>query len=91
MEYTYNRMQIEGVSPSSAIFVCSMKFLETPDKGQGAHCEIVKLGLEKETLVGNTVVDMYAKFGLIVEAEDVFQRLLTIDVISRHAMMTRLI
>ena len=68
-----------------------MKFLETPDKGQGAHCEIVKLGLERETLVGNTVVDMYAKFGLIVEAEDVFQRLLTRDVVSWNAMMTGLI
>ena len=57
-------MQIEGVSPSSAIFVCSMKFLETPDKGQGLHCQIVKLGL------GNILVDMYAKIGLSVEAED---------------------
>ena len=29
--------------------------------------------LEKETLIGNTVVtDMYAKFVLIVEVEDVF-------------------
>ena len=34
---------------------------------------------------------MYAKFGLIVEAEDVFRRLLTRDVVSWHAMMTWLI
>ena len=29
--------------------------------GQGVHCQIVKLGFGKETLVGNIVVDMYAK------------------------------
>ena len=65
------QMQTEGVSPSSATFVCSMKFLETLDKGQGAHCEIVKLGLGKQILVRNTVtISMYANFVLIVEAEN---------------------
>ena len=67
-----------------------MKFLETPDKGQGLHCQIVKLGLQKETLVKNTIVDNYAKLVFIVEAKDVFQRLQTIDVVSR-TMMIRLI
>ena len=30
--------------------------------GQGVHCQIVKLGFGKETLVGNIVVDMYVKY-----------------------------
>ena len=29
--------------------------------GQGVYCQIFKLGFGKETLVGNIVVDMYAK------------------------------
>ena len=47
-----------------------MKFLETPEKGQRVQCQIVKLGLEKESLIGNTIVHMYANFVLIVEAEE---------------------
>ena len=66
------QMQTEGVSPSSATFVCSMKFLETLDKGQEVHCQIAKLGLKKDNIVKNTVVYMYAKFVLIVEVEDAF-------------------
>ena len=37
---------------------------------QGIHCQIVKFGFGKETLVGNIVVDMYANFDLSVKAED---------------------
>ena len=81
MEYTSNKMQTECVSPSSATFVCNMQFLETLDKGQRVQFQIVNLGLKKETLIGNIVVDIYAKFVSIVEAEDVFQRLLTTDVV----------
>ena len=34
--------------------VCNMKFLETPDKGQRVHCQIVKLGL-KNSLLSETL------------------------------------
>ena len=84
-------MQTKGVSPSSSTFFCNMKFLETHDKGQRVHCQIVKLGHEKETLIGNIVVDMYARFVLIVEAEVVFQRVLATYVVSWNEMMTWLI
>ena len=86
-----NQMQTESVSLSSATFVRNMQFLETPDKGQRVQFQIVNLGLKKETLIGNIVVDIYAKFVSIVEAEDVFQRLLTTDVVSWNAMMIELI
>ena len=63
LQYMLNQMQTEGIFPSLATFVYNMKFLETPNKGQGVHCQIVKLRLQKETLVRNTVVDKkYAKF-----------------------------
>ena len=84
-------MQIEGVSPSSTTFGWNMKFLDALNKGQRVHCQIVKLGLEKKTLIINTLVDMFAKIVLIVEAEDVFQRLLTTYVVSWNAMMIELI
>ena len=85
-----NEMQTKGVFSSSATFACNMKFSETPDKGQRVHCQIVKLGHEKETLIGNIVVDMYARFVLIVEAEDVFQRVLATYVVSWNAIMIEL-
>jgi pentatricopeptide repeat protein len=91
VQHMLNQMQREGVCPNSATFVCSTKLLKNTDKGQGAHSEIVKLGLEKEALVGNTVVDMYAKFGLISEAQHVFEGLLTRDVVSWNAMMSGLV
>lgn len=56
--------------------------------GQEIHAELIKKGLEKVPLVCNASMDMYAKCGLIAEAQKVFDRLLDRDVISWNTLIS---
>ena len=57
---------------TSIFFLKICGSLESVQKGQKLHIEIVKKGLEKETFVANCLVDMYAKCGHFREAEELF-------------------
>ncbi|KAI5080160.1 hypothetical protein GOP47_0005639 [Adiantum capillus-veneris] len=84
-------MQQQGISPNSAIYVCSVKAcgnVGVTIKGQELHTAIVKQGFESESLVGNILVDMYANSGCLVEAQDVFDALFTREVIAWNALIS---
>lgn len=49
---------------------------------------IVKQGLEEDLFVANTLVDMYAKFGLLTHAQKVFDTLSVRDAISWNVLLT---
>ncbi|KAI5062622.1 hypothetical protein GOP47_0023161 [Adiantum capillus-veneris] len=84
-------MQCEGVFPNAITFVCSLKAcgsLKAADKGQEIHAEAERKGfLERDLAVGNTLVDMYAKCGVLDRAQEVFDKLLFRDVISWTALI----
>lgn len=46
-------------------------------------------GFERVTNIGNTLIDMYAKCGHLHAARKVFDRLLTLDVVTWSALITR--
>eukprot|EP00250_Pteridium_aquilinum_P021086 c25021_g7_i1 orf=1-315(-) len=60
----FQQMQLEGVSPNSVTFVCSLKachMMGDIDKGREIQAEIARVGLlERNLVVGNALVDMYA-------------------------------
>ncbi|KAH7299718.1 hypothetical protein KP509_24G025900 [Ceratopteris richardii] len=90
LEY-FEEMQLEGVFPNAATYACSLKAcgsLETIEKGFHIHVEIARRGLESDILVGNALIDMYAKCGLLKKASDVFHRLPTRDTISWNALIS---
>ena len=71
-------MEQEGISLNAISYVCILKIcgnLGYVDKGISIHAEIAKKGLEKEVLLGSSLVDIYAKCGLVGEAEDIFSKL----------------
>eukprot|EP00250_Pteridium_aquilinum_P021071 c25021_g19_i1 orf=3-683(-) len=61
----FEQMQSEGVHPNAVTFACSLKAcgnIGASKKGSDIHAEIAKKGLLKGDLVlGNALVDMYAK------------------------------
>ncbi|KAH7425113.1 hypothetical protein KP509_11G040400 [Ceratopteris richardii] len=85
------RMQTEGLVPNSVTFVCSLKAcsgIGAKDKARGIHMEIEKRGLVgTDPVVANTLVDMYARFGTLVTAQLVFDRLPVQDVVAWTALM----
>jgi pentatricopeptide repeat protein len=83
-------MKSEGSQPDSGTFVCCLKACGSVgylQKGQEIHVEVVIEGLENDFLVGNSLVDMYAKCGWLVEAHEIFDELPKQDVVSWTALI----
>jgi pentatricopeptide repeat protein len=58
-------------------------------KAQGVHAEIERAGLlEKNILIGSSLVDMYAKCGASEKAHEVFNKLPVRDVVCWTALIT---
>ncbi|KAH7294593.1 hypothetical protein KP509_27G008800 [Ceratopteris richardii] len=87
----FDEMQQQGVSPNAVTYLCILKacgHLGAVSKGSEIHLLAANEGsLDRELLIGSTLVDMYAKFGLLQKAEEVFKRLYRRDVISWNALL----
>lgn len=87
----FKQMNEEGVPPDAVTFSCILKAcgsIRAVDKGRDVHAEVVRKGLVREcTIVGNAVVDMYAKCGVLTQARDVFDGLLVRDVVSWNTLI----
>lgn len=88
----FKQMELEGFLPDEMTFACILKAcssLAALKKGRQTHAEIVKRGfLNIDTAVAGALVDMYAKCGLLEDAEDVFDGLLERDVVSWSALVS---
>ncbi|KAH7433265.1 hypothetical protein KP509_07G062100 [Ceratopteris richardii] len=85
------RMQIDGLSLDSVTYICGLKACggaRALEEGQKLHAEVVQDGHEREPSVGNTLVDMYAKCGLLAEAQYVFIGLPVRQLVSWTALLT---
>ncbi|KAI5080314.1 hypothetical protein GOP47_0005793 [Adiantum capillus-veneris] len=86
------KMRSEGISPDAYSLCCSLKACGNTgaaDEGQKLHVEIDRRGLLKGDIVlGNALLDMYARCGLIEKAQQVFDKLSQRDRISWNALMS---
>lgn len=57
-------------------------------QGKEVHAFVVRSGLLEDVFVGNALMDMYAKCGMMDEANKVFKRMTVKDVVSWNAMVT---
>eukprot|EP00250_Pteridium_aquilinum_P019581 c24490_g13_i2 orf=421-1401(+) len=82
----FKQMRSEGVSPNAVTFSCVLKAcgsIGAANMGRELHNDILHRGLLKTSrLVGNTLVDMYAKCGMLVKAQEVFDELPVRDVVA---------
>lgn len=58
------------------------------EQGKWVHAHMIKSGGKLIAFVGNTLVDMYAKAGTIVDAKKIFDRLEKKDVVSWNSILT---
>eukprot|EP00250_Pteridium_aquilinum_P023247 c2648_g1_i1 orf=620-2701(+) len=87
----FKQMQMEGMFPDPVTYVCCLKacgILGTVDRGMELHSDVILKGFDENLIVGNTLVDMYAKFGLLAEAKEVFEKLPQRDIVSWNALAT---
>ncbi|CAA0805900.1 Putative pentatricopeptide repeat-containing protein [Striga hermonthica] len=58
--------------------------------GKCIHAYAMKSGMESQTLVGNALISMYAKCGLVFDARAVFREITDKDVVSYNAAISGL-
>ena len=88
----FQEMRCQGVSPNSITFACVLKIcgkLGAVEKGKNIHEEMLREGyLENDSMLGNALVEMYAKCGDLAKAQDVFDNLNVWDVIGFTSLIT---
>ena len=87
----FDQMCQEGMSPNVLTLVSGLKAygsVGANNKVNQIHIEIVKRGLETESLLGNTLVDAYAKCGLIETGNYIFSKLPKCDIVSWNALIS---
>ncbi|KAH7277277.1 hypothetical protein KP509_39G043600 [Ceratopteris richardii] len=86
----FDQMLLEGKIPDAAAFVCSLKACTSIGlirRGRELHGEIERVGLLQDVAVGTSLVDMYVKCGMLVEAQEVFNKLPRQDVVCWTALI----
>ncbi|KAI5067673.1 hypothetical protein GOP47_0018201 [Adiantum capillus-veneris] len=87
----FEKMKAEGLPPNEITFISSLKAcgnISATEKGAEIHVELERQGLlERNPVVGTSLVDMYAKFGLLAKAQQVFCRIPIPDGVSWTALM----
>ncbi|KAJ7289944.1 hypothetical protein O6H91_Y302800 [Diphasiastrum complanatum] len=74
----YEQMKKEGVQPNNVTFVFLLKAcasLAALEQGKQLHCDIIKRGFQSDVIVGNNLVDMYAKCGRTEDARELFNNM----------------
>ncbi|KAH7300289.1 hypothetical protein KP509_24G054500 [Ceratopteris richardii] len=88
----FDNMLEEGIDPTAVAYINVLKacaILGCVTRAQGMHAEFERTGLlGKDVSIGNTLLHMYAKCGLIAKAQEVFDRLVNPNLISWNALMT---
>ncbi|MCO5606472.1 hypothetical protein L7F22_060660 [Adiantum nelumboides] len=78
-------MQSEGISSNCSTLICCLRGCgNAGDIGMSLqlHGEIIKKGYEKDAIVGNALVDTYARCKMLEESRSVFSVLPNKDVVS---------
>ncbi|KAJ7522179.1 hypothetical protein O6H91_19G086300 [Diphasiastrum complanatum] len=86
----YEQMKQEGVQPDNVTFVLLLKAcasLAALEQGKQLHYEIIERGFQSDVVVGNTLVDMYAKCGCTEHARELFDNMSERNVVSWNAMI----
>ncbi|XP_057873032.2 pentatricopeptide repeat-containing protein At1g11290, chloroplastic-like [Cryptomeria japonica] len=87
---TFKQMQLAGVMPDSATFASVLPAcakMGALEQGVDIHQSIMEGGLLSNLIVGNALVDMYAKCGSIDKAHELFDKLPQKNVVSWNAMI----
>ncbi|KAB1220980.1 hypothetical protein CJ030_MR3G025329 [Morella rubra] len=88
--YMFRRMNLTGIVPdevslASTLSACAN--VQALGQGKQLHCVLVKSGLETSLYAASSLIDMYAKCGVIAAAHKVFSCMPDRSVVSMNAMI----
>ncbi|KAH7294360.1 hypothetical protein KP509_28G068300 [Ceratopteris richardii] len=86
----YKNMQLDGYSPGSVTYICSLKacrLLGSSQTGFEIHGAIIKRGLEDDVVVGTALVDMYTKNNLLADAKKILDMMPYRNVVTWNALI----
>lgn len=87
----FQKMRHDGFKPNEVTFVCTLKActgMEAFDSGKQIHTLIIDSGVEQNSYIGSSLIDMYSALGSLNDARRVFDRVLKHDEITWSAMVT---
>ncbi|XXG82430.1 hypothetical protein AAC387_Pa10g0382 [Persea americana] len=84
-EYSISRLYHDEFSFVSVLAACTS--LSWPRMGKAVHGNLIKMGLVPDAFVGSSLIDMYAKFGVISDAKQVFNKVEHRDLIAWNSMI----
>ncbi|KAL4200892.1 hypothetical protein AMTRI_Chr02g255900 [Amborella trichopoda] len=83
-------MQKMGANPSNITVVSTLSScasLGSIEQGEQIHCNVIKLGLEEDVSVSNSLLTMYARSGNLEGSQKVFATMTEHDQVSWNAMI----
>ncbi|KAH7283498.1 hypothetical protein KP509_34G009900 [Ceratopteris richardii] len=87
----FEKMQHEGEAPNAFTLSCMLKvcgLTQTADKGRELHALILRKGLlMTDTVLGNALLDMYAKWGALTRVHHVFHELPNRNLVTWNALI----
>ncbi|MBA0716084.1 hypothetical protein Golax_014950 [Gossypium laxum] len=78
-------MKVDSVTCVMLLSVSTQ--LADKELGKEIHCDIIKLGFDSDVIVNNSMVDMYAKCGLINDSLKVFENMKTHDRVTWNTIV----
>lgn len=88
----YHQLEKDGKEPPDSVTYISIlkacSILADVEFGKLVHDCTVNRGFDSDVFVGNTLIDMYAKCGLLEEADNVFDKLPIRDVVTWNAIIS---
>lgn len=84
------QMQYEGFSPGKVTYLSVLKACSSIgalEQGKHIHRQIVEQGLDSDSVVRNSLIDMNAKLGDMSEARELFDTSTGRDLVSWNALM----
>ncbi|KAH7292093.1 hypothetical protein KP509_29G051500 [Ceratopteris richardii] len=89
--HCYNKMQLEGLRPNSVSIILALKACGMAKmllQGIQIHNDISRFGILKEhTMLGNALINMYAKCGALSKARKILEELRTRNVVSWSSLI----
>ncbi|KAH9288068.1 hypothetical protein KI387_032185 [Taxus chinensis] len=88
---TFKQMQLADVKPNSTTFASILPActqMVSLEHGMDIHQSIIESGLLSDIVVVNALLDMYAKCGSMLKAQELFDKMPERDGVSWNAMVT---
>ncbi|XP_010686039.2 pentatricopeptide repeat-containing protein At2g27610 [Beta vulgaris subsp. vulgaris] len=90
----FTKMRTEGIRANPFTYATVVRALADYDMistGSEVHAEVIKSGCELYTTVSNSLINMYAKCGMIRKAKGIFIVMESKDVVSWNGMISGLV